>query len=153
MVFLLDLDGVLITTPAWRPVPVLADGFFCFNEQATANLSQLLSETKARLVLTTSHRINYSLAQWAQFLAARGLHPAGIAKVNAASTLAEMSRRDTEIITWVQHQEKLENYVVIDDDLSLHNLPAAIKQRCVFTKPLLGLDAEATQRVRAVLGY
>ena len=42
-------------------------------------------------------------------------------------------------------------YVVLDDDLSLHGLPPDLKSRCVLTKPLLGLDAAATQRALHIL--
>ena len=123
MVILLDLDGVLITTPAWRAVETEPDGFFKFNARATTNLAALLAATHAAVVLTTSHRLTYSLAQWTAFL----------------------------IAAWVAQPGAPANYVVLDDDLSLHGLPLAIKNRCVITKPLLGLDADAAQRALHIL--
>lgn len=151
MVILLDLDGVLITTPAWRPVEVATDGFFCFNERATANLAYLLSETKAAIVLTTSHRINYPLTEWVSFFQARNLYPAAISKLNDRTTLPPPGGRATEIAAWVAQSGASGNYVLLDDDLSLHDLPAAIKKRWVPTKPLIGLDEDATQRALAIL--
>ena len=150
MVVLLDLDGVLITTPAWRAVEAAADGFCQFNGRATTNLAAILAETQAALVLTTSHRISYSVAQWTTLLNARGLFPSAISKVNDRDTLPPPGSRAGEIATWVTQQEAV-NYVVLDDDLSLHGLPAAIESRCVFTKPLLGLDATATRQALHIL--
>jgi hypothetical protein len=80
MVILLDLDGVLITTPAWRAVETESDGFFKFNERAAANLAVILTATNAAVVLTTSHRINYSLAQWSAFLRREAFYPLLLAK-------------------------------------------------------------------------
>jgi hypothetical protein len=151
MVILLDLDGVLITTPAWRAVETEPDGFFKFNARATANLAALLAATNAAVVLTTSHRLNYSLAQWAAFFHARGLVPTAITKVNNRNTLPPAGSRAAEIAVWVAQPGAPANYVVVDDDLSLHDLPASIKNRCVITKPLLGLDADAAQRALHIL--
>ena len=151
MVILLDLDGVLITTPSWQAVEIAPDGFFLFNARATQNLAAILTETNAALVLTTSHRINYSLAEWAAFFKTRGLVPSAISKVNDLTTLPPAGARATEIATWVAKQNTNANYVVLDDDLSLHSLPPAIKSRCVITKPLLGLDTEATQKALHIL--
>jgi hypothetical protein len=151
MVILLDLDGVLITTPPWRAVETEPDGFFKFNERATENLAAILLATNAAVVLTTSHRINYSLAQWKAFFTARGLVPAAIAKVNERTSLPPPGSRAAEIAAWVAQPGAPAKYVVLDDDLSLHGLPAAIKSRCVFTKPLLGLDADATRQALHIL--
>jgi hypothetical protein len=151
MVILLDLDGVLITTPSWRAVEIAPDGFFQFDERATQNLAAILAETNAALVLTTSHRINYSLAEWATFFNTRGLVPSASSKVNDRTTLPPTGARAAEIAAWVATQSATTNYVVLDDDLSLHGLPPAIKTRCVITKPLLGLDAEATQKALHIL--
>lgn len=151
MVILLDLDGVLITTPSWRAVEIAPDGFFQFDARATRNLATILAETNAALVLTTSHRINYSLAEWRAFFTTRGLFPATISKVNDRTVLPPAGARATEIAAWVAAQSPNTNYVVLDDDLSLHGLPSDIKSRCVSTKPLLGLDAEATQKALHIL--
>ncbi|WP_223649731.1 HAD domain-containing protein [Hymenobacter psoromatis] len=151
MVILLDLDGVLITTPAWRAVETAADGFCKFNERATTNLAAILAETKAAFVLTTSHRINYSVTQWEAIFKARSLFPSAITKVNNRTTLPQAGSRASEIETWVMRQSATTNYVVVDDDLSLHTLPPAIKSRCVLTKPLVGLDTTATKQVLHIL--
>jgi hypothetical protein len=151
MVILLDLDGVLITTPSWRTLEIEPDGFFKFNTHATQNLAAILAETNAALVLTTSHRINYSLPEWTAFFKTRGLFPSAIRKVNERTALPPAGSRTAEISAWVATQDTATNYVVLDDDLSLHDAPPAIKSRCVLTKPLIGLDTDATQRVLHIL--
>ncbi|RZL12876.1 MAG: hypothetical protein EOO62_09865 [Hymenobacter sp.] len=151
MTILLDLDGVLITTPAWRAVEQHADGFLQFNTQATANLASLLHETKAAIVLTTSHRITYSLDEWAALLRTRGLHPSALTKVNDHTSLRPARTRAAEIMAWISQHEATENYVILDDDLSLHGLPPALKSRWVPTKPLIGLDKAATRQALSIL--
>lgn len=98
------------------------------------------------MVLTTSHRINYSLVQWTAFFHARGLAPAALTKVNAPPPGA----RAAEIAAWVAAHGPA-NYMVLDDDPSLHGLSPALKSRCVITNPLLGLNADAAQRALAIL--
>jgi len=131
-------------------VPTESDGFFQFNERAVKNLAYLLAETDAAVVLTTSHRINYSLTQWQEFLLNRGLRPRAISKINMRTALPPAGSRAAEIEDWVNRLGQGENYVVVDDDLSLHGLPAAIKHRCVLTKPLIGLDEIATQQALTI---
>jgi HAD domain in Swiss Army Knife RNA repair proteins len=63
MTILLDIDGVLVTTPSWRTTEILSDGFMKFNEAAVTNLRRLITETNADIILTTTHRITYSIGQ------------------------------------------------------------------------------------------
>ncbi|WP_210515496.1 HAD domain-containing protein [Hymenobacter terricola] len=151
MVILLDIDGVLVTTPAWRAVELQDDGFMKFNARAANNLGRIIDQTQARIVLTTSHRINYSLGEWQVILQTRGINSPLIAKINDVATLNCMGDRADEIAEWVASRSDGETYVIIDDDLSINRLPEAIKARCVLTKPLIGLDEEAMTKVLDIL--
>ena len=71
--------------------------------------------------------------------------------MNDRTRLPPPGARATEIAAWVAQAGTPANYVIVDDDLSLHGLPTVLKSRCVFTKPLVGLDADATQRVLHIL--
>src|SRR5688572_2590645 len=144
MTILLDIDGVLVTTPAWRRAEIHIDGFLKFDEKAAKNLAKLISETNAGIILTSTHRINYSIDEWERIFNTRGIHPSSISKLNDITTLNNMPDRASEIKEWVDKQVNPQLYVIIDDDLSLNNLPATIKRRCVLTKPMIGLDNEAT---------
>lgn len=153
MKILLDIDGVLVTTPPWRVPEILTDGFMKFNERAAFNLQRIIIETNATIVLTTTHRISYSVDTWKGIFRVRGISVNTILKLNKRETLEEMPNRATEIKEWVDSYGEGKKFVVIDDDLSIHGLSAKIKERCVITKPLIGLDCEATLNVLNILKY
>ncbi len=143
---ILDIDGVLVTTPAWKQPEFLPDGFMKFNTKAAQNLAYLVERFNPSIILSTTHRINYSLAEWQEIFKIRGIYPVAISKINNLVAIREMESRATEILKWIESEVKQEAYIIIDDDLSLHDLPSEIKNKCVLTKPLIGLDAEATQK-------
>src|SRR5689334_7817100 len=144
MIILLDIDGVLVTTPSWRATEILADGFMKFNDNAAANLQRLITETEADIVLTSTHRVNYSIETWKNIFRQRGIVTNSISKVNEKKSIETMLDRATEIKEWFDSGGHKYNFVIIDDDLSLHGLPAAIKSKCVMTSPLIGLNEEAS---------
>jgi hypothetical protein len=148
---LLDIDGVLVTTPAWRAPEQLTDGFLKFNERAANNLAKIIDTTNATIVLTTTHRVNYSVEKWKELLATRGIFPSSIAKLNDLTRLNDLGDRCTEIKEWVDQQKNDRNFVIIDDDLSLNGLPSSIKEKFVLTKPMIGLDEEATLQAIKIL--
>jgi hypothetical protein len=151
MVILLDIDGVLVTTPGWRVVELQVDGFLKFNERAALNLGRILDQTQAGIVLTTTHRINYSVGEWQELLNARGIRPSSISKINSVTTVGGMADRATEIEEWISNCWRGEAYVIIDDDLSINRLPRAIKAHWVATKPMIGLDEEAVMKALDIL--
>ncbi len=151
MMILLDIDGVLVTTAAWRPVEILADGFMKFNGKAAANLQKLILETGATIVLTTTHRINYSTDTWKDIFKLRGISANTISKINDRNSIPVMLDRATEIKEWFHNGGNKQHFVVIDDDPSLNGLPTILKNKCVITKPLIGLDEEATTSALRIL--
>jgi hypothetical protein len=151
VIILLDIDGVLVTTPSWKAAELFDDGFLKFNERASGNLARIVEETKADIVLTTTHRISYSIEEWKVLLNARGIYPNFISKLNNVTTLTGMASRAIEIKEWIDNYAMNRKFVIIDDDLSINDLPGSIKEKCVLTKPLIGLDDEATQKVLNIL--
>jgi len=151
MTILLDIDGVLVTTPSWRATERLADGFLKFNERATINLIKIINSTNAAIVLTTTHRINYSVDKWKELLQTRGIFPNAVTKLNDLTKLSDMADRATEIKEWVDKENNDRNFVIIDDDLSINRLPTSIKEKFVLTKPMIGLDEEATIQAIKIL--
>ena len=150
MTILLDIDGVLVTTPSWKPTEQLSDGFMKFNEKATKNLNTLFEETNASIVLTTTHRINFDEDKWKEIFKMRGLDFAKISKLNDKTQISELLDRATEIKEWVEKSGYDENYIIIDDDLSINGLSENIKERWVMTKPLLGFDNEAMEKALSI---
>ena len=150
MKILLDFDGVMITTPTWRAVASLEDGFMAFNESCVENLARILAITQADIVLTTTHRIHYSETQWRQLLHNRRIMTNKITKVNQAKTFAELSIRHTEVLRWVNTNPN-ETYVIIDDDKSLRELPLEIKSRWVETDFYVGFTMLDSERAVDIL--
>jgi len=151
MTILLDIDGVLVTTPGWKQAEHLADGFMKFSETAVSNLAALYKETNAAIVLTTTHRINYSESQWKEIFKRRGLNFQTISKINDKTEISQLPDRATEIKEWTKSNSIDNNYVIIDDDLSINSLDDSIKERWVATKPLIGFDKEAKEKALLIL--
>ncbi len=151
MIILLDIDGVLVTTPAWRQVDLLPDGFMKFDDTAVENLAILLKETKASVVLTTTHRVNFTIAKWKELFKTRGLIIQEIAKLNDKTELSHLQGRGTEIKEWFAIEGKGKNFVIIDDDQSINELSEFIKNRWVQTKPLIGFNEEARLKASHIL--
>ena len=151
MKILLDIDGVLVITPGWRKPEIENDGFLKFDENAARNLAKIISETNASIILTTTHRISYSTEKWKIILKNRGINPTSISKINEAENIYDLKKRASEIKDWVENQIDLEKYVVIDDDKSINTLPTEIKQNCVITDSLIGLDSDAMVKVFEIL--
>lgn len=151
MVILLDIDGVLVTTPAWKAPELLPDGFPKFNTNAAGCLMEILSRTNAEIILTTTHRISYSINQWEEIFKVRGIKVNSIAKLNMRSTIESMPDRGTEIREWVEKSGVEKRFVIIDDDTSINKLPYSIKSRFVQTNPLIGLDENGLNKALQIL--
>jgi hypothetical protein len=151
MTILLDIHGVLVTTPGWRIPQFLPDGFMEFNPEAARNLATLYSVTNADIVLTTTHRISYSIDKWHEIFKARGLSFHHIAKVNNKTLIDYTTSRGQEIEEWVGKFGMDMKFIAIDDDTSINSLPAHIRNRCVLTKSLLGFNKEALAESLTIL--
>ncbi len=150
---LLDIDGVLVPTPPWRTVEQHEDGFVKFNEEASKNLADLLSKTDAEVVLTTTHRITYSVDRWIDLFQKRGIPVTKLTKLNSRNTIQEMKDRGSEILEWVTNFGVNSKYVILDDDLSINKLPDQIRKKWVKTHSLLGFNRECLdQAIKILLG-
>ena len=137
-VILLDLDGVLITTPSWKPDKFHLDGYSDFNETSIQNFNKLLENINAELWLTSSRRTGKTLNEFKEIFRNRnivnelkGFIPSGTGGVD----------RLTEINAFLDH-EPIRNFLIIDDDNSLQGLDTTRKQFWVKTNPLMGFDEE-----------
>lgn len=138
-VILLDIDGVLIITPSWKPDAINNDGYSDFDTIAVDNFNQLLNTVTAELWLTSSRRTNNTLLQFNQIFKNRkiskelnGFIPQGTKRV---SRLIEINR-------FLDH-EPVRNFLIIDDDNSLEDLDTKRKQYWIKTLPLLGFNNAA----------
>ena len=150
MKVLLDFDGVMVTTPTWRPVEHLDDGFMRFNDTCAQNLAEILENTQADIVLTTTHRIHYDNEAWRKLLHNRGITTYQVTKVNNAVKFTELGNRCEEVLEWIANHPN-ENFVIIDDDKSLRGLPDKFKAKWVETDFHSGLTAELKKKAIDIL--
>ncbi|MBL7706059.1 MAG: hypothetical protein JNM21_10995 [Taibaiella sp.] len=146
MTLLLDIDGVLETSPAWKTPRLLEDGFYQFNVEAQENLKAIIAQFQPEIILTTTHRVNYTLEQWRQIFQARGMNIAKISKINDAGNSTELRKRNQEIEAWFYKNTGID-FLILDDDTSLYELPLVIKERWIRIDPLLGITREIKQEI------
>lgn len=149
MFILLDIDGVMIPEPC-DDVQILPDGFKAFNFDAAKNLSWLLGQTGANIILTSNHRVSHAKEKWVTIFNNRGIAVKQIDFINDLP-FEKMMDRATELKAWVEAQNENINFVIIDDDYSLNTLPPDIQSRCVQTNPLVGFDETAANKALGIL--
>jgi hypothetical protein len=140
MLILLDIDGVMVPANIWKRPEFLNDGFPMFSNRAVHALQKIISETDANIVLTTSHKSKYNDTQWREIFESRGIIANSISQL--PDNYSNLNRKD-EILRWHRsNQDHPENFVVIDDDKLLNDLPTVIKSNLILTSPSVGLTDE-----------
>lgn len=147
MLFLLDIDGVMVPAKGWKAPEFLSDGFPAFSSKATRTLQRLLSE-EVTVILTTSHKSNFSIEEWKNIFRNRGII---IEKIKALpENFKHLSRKD-EIISWFDTNHTGEDFIIIDDDTSLNGLPDFLKKNLIQTSPYVGLTEEHLDAIQSIL--
>jgi len=139
MLIFLDIDGVMVPAKGWKAPELLEDGFPMFTQKSTIALGSLLSP-EARVILSTSHRHKYSVAEWKKIFSRRGLHISRLGRLAATHT---PSKRKDEIQKWFNSHPMPKKFVILDDDTSLYGLPQPLKKHLVVTPPFIGLTPES----------
>lgn len=147
MLILLDIDGVMVQGASWRKPEILNDGFFNFSPRATTSLQRVISETGASIVLTSSHKSSYNLAQWRKIFKLRGIN----APIKRISTNSSSLNRKDEILNWLSKNPTINEFVIIDDDKCLNELPRHIKKKVVLTSSTVGLNNEHAESAINIL--
>ena len=110
-------------------------------------LQRLISE-EMTVILTTSHKSNYTLDEWKEIFRKRGINIEKIMSLD--NNLSNLSRKD-EIVNWFRINPTTEDFIIIDDDKSLHSLPQFLKERLILTSPFIGLTDEHLEAVKTIL--
>lgn len=148
MLILLDIDGVMVQGSSWKPVESLSDGFYKFNPKAVSSLQDIILETDAAIVLTTSHKDRYTPREWKTIFLNRGIN---VSKVSKLRTRKIYANRKEEILTWYKRHKEIDNFVIIDDDKSLNGLPQELKDKLVLTNSSIGLThTDAIQALKVL---
>jgi hypothetical protein len=64
--------------------------------------------------------------------------------------VASISRKE-EVLNWIGTSGVNDGYVIIDDDSSLNDLPAHLKERLIHTSGAIGLTPLLAEKAIAVL--
>jgi len=138
MLLLLDIDGVMVPAKSWSAPPILEDGFAMFNAKSVKALNEIIYESNADILLTTSHKSRFSLEQWDRIFRNRNIFTNNIYRL--PQNHRHLNRLE-EITNWYTSNANIDNFVIIDDDTSLNGLPGYLKTRLVLTKSLIGLTS------------
>ncbi len=147
MLLFLDIDGVMVPAKGWKSPELLDDGFPAFSIKATSILQTLISDN-VTVMLTTSHKSKFSIEEWKEIFKRRGII---IQKVKALpSNNNNISRKD-EIVNWFNVNNVEEGFIIIDDDKSLNNLPAFLKENFIQTSPFIGLADVQLEAIKSIM--
>ena len=146
-ILLLDLDGVLITTPPWKPDLIAQDGYSIFNTACIENLNTLLACGNFAIWLNSSRREGKTLEQFNEIFERRKIKQSilGFLPPNP-----NFDNRFVEINRWLK-ETKTQDYLIIDDDKSL--LDFKYPERLVLTKYMLGFNKEKLEEAKKKAGY
>lgn len=147
MLIFLDIDGVMVPAKGWKSPEFLNDGFPAFSGKATRALQRLTAEN-ATVILTTSHKSNISIKEWKNIFKNRGIN---IKNIKALPGNPGFLSRKDEIVNWFALNNVNEDFVIIDDDMSLNELPGLLKQNFIQVSPYIGLTEEHLKSIKSVL--
>ncbi|MGG9962416.1 HAD domain-containing protein [Ferruginibacter sp. SUN106] len=146
MLLFLDIDGVMVLAKSWKSPEFLNDGFPAFSSKATSILQSLISE-EVTIILTTSHKSNFSIEEWKTIFKNRGVN---IEKVKLLPENSNNLSRKDEIVNWFNVNNIRENFIIIDDDKSLNELPDFIKRNFIQTSSYIGLTEEHLETIKSI---
>lgn len=135
-IILLDLDGVLITTPPWRPDKMHDDGYSDFNMECVAHLNQLSRTVEANWWLSSTRRAGKTEEEFRTIFSNRQLN---IELKGFLPIQETLTMRKTEVDQFLDKMRP-KNYLIIDDDSSLNGLENSRKQQWIRTDPLIGFN-------------
>ena len=134
----MDIDGVMAPAKSWQRPDILEDGFVDFSSKAVSVLQDILTQNpNSTIILTTSHKSRFSLSQWKIIFERRGLN---VNKLESLNDYTDFQSRKVEILNWFDSNDIHEDFIIIDDDKSLNDLPTFYKDRLILTSSLVGLN-------------
>jgi hypothetical protein len=136
MLIFLDIDGVLVPAKSWESPVILDDGFPAFTAGSVSVLQRIISSSST-VILTTSHRFRFSVEEWKSIFLKRGIMLHSIQRLE--DNRVGLNRKD-EILYWFNHNTYSDDFIIIDDDRSLNELPSNLKDRLILTSSFIGLS-------------
>ncbi len=137
-VLILDLDGVLITTPIWKADEIDSDGYSKFDEDCVTNLNKLLSKREFEIWLSSTRRTVKTLTEFNQIFRNRNIQKQ---ICGFLPEYQECKTRKDEITRFLE-EFKISDFLIIDDDKSLNGLDENHKKKLILTELHRGFDNE-----------
>ncbi len=144
-ILILDLDGVLITTPPWKADEIHSDGYSDFNVESVKNLNELLQFANFEIWLSSTRRTAKSLQEFNQIFRNRNIE----GEIAGFLPIHQHRLNRKEEIEYFIEQNQLLDYLIIDDDKSLNALKD--KSKLVLTELLKGFDGEKLIEAKGIL--
>ncbi|MCR9152465.1 MAG: HAD domain-containing protein [Bacteroidetes bacterium] len=136
-ILILDLDGVLITTPIWKADEIDPDGYSKFNVNCVDNLNKLLSQSDFEIWLSSTRRTVKTLAEFNGIFKNRSIEK----EIKGfLPEYQECKTRKDEITRFIE-EFKVSNFLIIDDDKSLNGLNENYKDYLILTELQKGFDS------------
>ena len=126
----------MVPAKGWQRPELLSDGFPVFSLNAVNALKKLITKGTT-IILTTSHKSRYNVKEWKAIFSKRGLNNFKLEKLN--ENIDNLNRKE-EVINWFASNKLPTEFIIIDDDTSLNDLPLYLKEKLILTKPLIGLN-------------
>ena len=141
-IIFLDIDGVLINRESCRK------GFAVVAPECVAALNNLLSRTKALIVVSSCWRVGRTRIELCDLFNNWGVTPGRI--LDKTPHFSFSAIRGHEIEDWLAlyKRQPIESYVIIDDDLDMGEL----LPKLVHTTFELGLTQEHVEAALRMLG-
>lgn len=147
MLIFLDIDGVMVPAKSWKSPELLDDGFPAFSIPASLALRQLIAKN-VTVMLTTSHKSNYTIQQWHSIFKKRGIEIPHLKTLPENKTM--LSRKD-ELLKWFNQNPIDEEFLIIDDDSSLNDLPLDLKKYLIQPSPYIGLSEDHLRQLKLMV--
>lgn len=147
MLIFLDIDGVMVPAKCWKSPELLDDGFPAFSVSASLALRQLIANN-VTVMLTTSHKSNFTIQQWQNIFKKRGIEIPLLKSLPDNKTM--LSRKD-ELLRWFNQNPIDEEFLIIDDDSSLNDLPIELKKHLIQPSPYIGLSQDHLRQLKMMV--
>jgi hypothetical protein len=149
-IIFLDIDGVLRTHESdcyWsqklgEPIPYMYKRHF--SPDALENLNYIVLLTGAKIIVTSTWRLFYTLTELKSLFRERGFKGDIIGVTGVCDTRGE------EIVEWL-NDHKIDNFVVLDDNIKdiVNRIPFVKVVKCESTK---GINEDVFEKVIDILG-
>lgn len=144
---ILDLDGVLITTPSWKADEIDFDNYSKFNSLCTENLNTLLSLYDFDIWLISTRRTVKTLKEFNEIFKNRNINQ----KISGfVPQQDEVKSRKEEVQFFIESQQP-KSYIIIDDDKTLNGLNEELKSNLIHTELMRGFNDEKLKEAKKIM--